>query len=139
MRAQVFAVITLAFGVLWSVGVNAQQVESDIHAAHGSPCGPQPKPDLTLSPKQTKDEITKQTQPSVPLGARVEGCVVFEIHIDGTGIVQCLAALRGHPLLLAPALNAVKDWEFKKTGKIRKGTLVVCYRNGWTVGSEVQK
>ena len=46
---------------------------------------------------------------------RVEGVVILEITVDGTGRVRDAQVLRSVPLLDQAAIDAVRQWEFAPT------------------------
>ncbi|MGO9232092.1 MAG: TonB family protein [Bryobacteraceae bacterium] len=63
-------------------------------------------------------ELISQSAPAYPplaKQARIEGTVVLSALIGKDGHVQDLKVVRGHPLLVQAALDAVKDWVYKPT------------------------
>lgn len=44
---------------------------------------------------------------------RLEGQVLVEILVDEKGKVSCARVVSGHPLLVASAIDAAKDWTFR--------------------------
>jgi TonB family protein len=63
-------------------------------------------------------ELISQSAPVYPplaRQARIEGTVVLSALIGKDGHVQDLKVVRGHPLLVQAALDAVKDWVYKPT------------------------
>jgi protein TonB len=58
--------------------------------------------------------LIKQVDPQPPADAvRVRGEVVLKAVIDKTGSVESLELISGHPMLVAAAIDAVKQWKFK--------------------------
>jgi periplasmic protein TonB len=53
--------------------------------------------------------------PDLAIHTRVEGRVEIECRIDTTGRVVDATVLRGHPLLVASALTAVREWLYQPT------------------------
>jgi TonB family protein len=53
--------------------------------------------------------------PAIAIAARVSAVVVLECTIDTTGQVTDARILRGHPLLDAAALTAVRQWRYTPT------------------------
>jgi TonB family protein len=50
-----------------------------------------------------------------PAAASVQGDVVLSAVIDGAGNVKELSVLKGHPMLIPAAINAVKQWKYRPT------------------------
>lgn len=66
----------------------------------------------------TKGLAIRQVQPPYPplaKTARAQGKVVVNILIDEEGNVIDAQAESGHPLLVAAAVNAARQWKFKPT------------------------
>ncbi|HLV86156.1 MAG TPA: TonB family protein [Candidatus Sulfotelmatobacter sp.] len=67
--------------------------------------------------------LVKRVQPQYPPLARtahVQGTVLLKARIDKDGNVESVELIRGHPLLVAAAIDAVKKWRYKpflKNGK----------------------
>jgi protein TonB len=53
--------------------------------------------------------------PALARQARIEGTVVIDAVIDVSGNVVEAKVVSGHPLLLAAALEAVRQWKFEPT------------------------
>ena len=62
---------------------------------------------LVYQPKPEYPEIAKMT--------RTEGAVEFEAVIGKDGTIEELKVLRGHPLLVKAALDAVRRWRYQPT------------------------
>jgi protein TonB len=62
---------------------------------------------LIYQPKPEYPEIAKMT--------RTEGAVEFEAVIGKDGTIEELKVLRGHPLLVKAALDAVRRWRYQPT------------------------
>ena len=63
----------------------------------------------------TKTRDVKPVYPADALDARVTGVVIIEATIDSLGNVSTAHVLRGQPLLVQAALDAVKEWQFTPT------------------------
>ena len=73
--------------------------------------------------------------------ARLEGQVLVDILVDEKGKVACARLINGHPMLMASAIDAAKDWTFRRTKQKGKevsfyGHLVFLFSTGPTLRSE---
>lgn len=71
---------------------------------------------IRVSQAVAESLITKKATPKYPVEARfdhIQGSVVFAVLLDYDGKVKTLRLVSGHPLLVAAALDAVKQWEYK--------------------------
>jgi hypothetical protein len=81
----------------------------------------------------TSDEMKKRALQKVDVGplaknADIKAVVIASVLVDNAGGVQCLKVLNPqHPLVVAPTLEALKQWKFKPMRK--KGRLVAYV--GW--------
>jgi len=57
----------------------------------------------------------KPEYPALARMARIEGDVEFEAVISKAGTIEELQALKGHPLLVKAALDAVRQWRYQPT------------------------
>jgi protein TonB len=93
----------------------------------GNP-SPQPPPPQRLKPNPSQPirmggiviaaKIVYQPKPEYPELARmtrVEGAVEFEAVIGKDGTIEELKVLKGHPLLVKAALEAVRQWRYQPT------------------------
>ena len=55
----------------------------------------------------------KPAYPPIAAQAQVQGTVVLQAVIAKDGTVQDLRVVSGHPLLVAAAMDAVKQWRYK--------------------------
>jgi TonB family protein len=74
----------------------------------------------------------KKVAPSYPneRGVKASGRVIVKVEVDKRGDVVSARAICGHPLLLAGAVSAAKDWKFipkKIKGKLVKTTGVIIF------------
>ena len=53
------------------------------------------------------------SMPAMARQARIEGQVLVDILVDRNGQVTCARLISGHPLLVASAIDAAKDWKFR--------------------------
>jgi TonB family protein len=51
--------------------------------------------------------------PPLARQARIHGTVSVSILVDPQGKVMCVKAVKGHPLLVVPAMDAAKQWTFR--------------------------
>ena len=90
--------------------------------------GPQPPPPQRFKPAQptrirvggivSAARLIYQPKPEYPQLAKItrtEGPVEFEAIIGKDGTIQELRVLRGHPLLVKAALEAVRQWRYQPT------------------------
>jgi TonB family protein len=63
--------------------------------------------------------------PALAREARIDGFVLVDILVDGTGKVACVQLVQGHPLLVGSAIVAAKEWTFR--GRKQKGREVSFY------------
>ena len=62
--------------------------------------------------------LIRQVRPRYPapaLQARIQGTVILEAIISTRGSVKNLRVIKGHPLLIERALEAVRQWRYKPT------------------------
>jgi hypothetical protein len=52
-------------------------------------------------------------RPALGKDVRIKGIVVFVVRIDDHGDVACIRLVSGHPLLVAAAIDSVKQWKFQ--------------------------
>ena len=81
------------------------------------------------------------SMPAMARQARIEGQVLVDILVDTNGQVACARLISGHPLLVASAINAAKDWKFrpmKQHGKVVSfyGHLIFHFSTGGTAKDE---
>jgi protein TonB len=57
----------------------------------------------------------KPEYPELARMARTEGAVELEAVIAKDGTIEMLKVLRGHPLLIKAALEAVRQWRYQPT------------------------
>ena len=63
-------------------------------------------------------DLIRQVRPRYPALAkqvRIQGTVILEAVISKRGFVENLRVVKGHPLLIQRALDAVKQWRYKPT------------------------
>lgn len=69
-------------------------------------------------PFPAPDGLVKAVRPVYPQEAKdknIQGVVVLEVDIAPNGTVSDTAVITGSPLLIAPALDAVRQWVYKPT------------------------
>ena len=74
----------------------------------------------TNLPRVDSEEATKHflkgnppSYPQLAADTRISGAVLLEISIDPSGKTHVLRTIYGHPLPEAPAVSAVKGWQFR--------------------------
>ncbi len=78
-----------------------------------------PKPKVQrvrVSQGVTQGLLVKKVQPEYPplaKEARIQGSVVLKALISKNGRIENLQVVRGHPMLTAAAIQAVKQWQYK--------------------------
>jgi TonB family protein len=65
-----------------------------------------------LAPKELKEQCLNKVAPA-PSYIRGKGRVVVNILINSEGKVECVKAIKGHPILRHAAEEAAKQWSFK--------------------------
>jgi len=107
----------------------ARENSNELFAANGSPATPsasggsQPQAESPGSPRPIKVEsgimagqVIKRADPvypSVAKASRVQGTVVLSAIIGKDGTVEKLTPVSGPPMLIASALDAVRQWQYK--------------------------
>jgi TonB family protein len=69
-----------------------------------------------VSPDEAAKHVVQSPKPAYPplaQQARIEGSVILEVSIDETGAVRNIKLVRGHPMLAAPAIEAMKKWTYQ--------------------------
>lgn len=57
--------------------------------------------------------MIKPVYPPLARSARIEGSVVLEALINKAGTIQNLHLIKGHPMLVPAALDAVRQWQYR--------------------------
>lgn len=68
--------------------------------------------------KVLESKLLRQVTPEYPelaKRARVQGSVILQITVDEEGNVTSLEVVRGHPMLIDAAVEAVKQWKYQPT------------------------
>ena len=79
------------------------------------PPPPRPAP-MPVSQGVTEGLRIRQVAPIYPrlaMAAHVEGDVLLSAVISRQGVIENLQVLRGHPLLVAAAMDAVRQWRYR--------------------------
>ena len=87
-----------------------------------------PPRDVHLSAGQMKARLRHKVPiqpPAFGKNVRVKGVVALVVGIDPHGGVLCIRLVSGHPLLVAPALESVKQWKLKAGVQPTCGKLVL--------------
>ena len=87
-----------------------------------------PPSDVRLSARQMKARLrhTVAVQPpALGKDVRVKGNVVFVAGIDVHGGVVCIRLVSGHPLLVAAAIDSVRQWKFQAGAQPTCGKLAL--------------
>jgi periplasmic protein TonB len=91
---------------------NVTNIVKDVPVS--SPKLPQQK--LRVSSGVAQGQLIHEVQPSYPPQAKlakIGGTVVLQVTVSKDGKVQNVKALRGPPILIQPAVDAVKQWRYK--------------------------
>jgi periplasmic protein TonB len=106
-------------GVLGSTGVNGRgTVQSGLGPSIDvapPPPAPAPTRPLRIS-SMAEGSLLYRVQPNYPplaRAARVQGPVELRAIISKTGTIENLVVVRGHPMLAAAALDAVRQWRYR--------------------------
>jgi protein TonB len=74
----------------------------------------------TTLPRVDSEEATKHffksaptSYPQLAADARITGAVLLEISVEPSGKTHFLRVISGPPLLVTPAVTAVKGWQFR--------------------------
>jgi TonB family protein len=84
----------------------------------GTPFHGSPPTRVKLGGNATAASIISQVRPVYPplaQQARIQGDVVLHVIISKDGNVEQIEVISGHPLLIQSAVDAVKQWRYKKT------------------------
>ena len=71
---------------------------------------------LHVTAAEAGRHLIKQPRPSYPplaKQARIEGTVVLQVNISPAGKVSSVKVVKGHPILLHAAEDAVQQWEYR--------------------------
>ena len=84
------------------------------------PVPPRVKPPqrLRVGGNVQRANLIRQVRPRYPRPARqarIQGTVILEAIISEQGSVENLRVIKGHPLLIQSALEAVRRWRYKPT------------------------
>jgi protein TonB len=63
-------------------------------------------------------KLVRQPRPEYPAlakQARISGVVHLQVVIAADGTVKDIGVISGHPLLIPPSLEAVKQWQYQPT------------------------
>ena len=74
------------------------------------------KPVVELSEEDAESGLVRRVEPDYPSEARqqrIQGAVVLDVRIAADGAVEDVQVIRGQPLLVHAAMDAVKQWRFK--------------------------
>jgi hypothetical protein len=77
---------------------------------------------VILSAQEFYKRAIHRVMPRLPSSCRCEGAVIVKLLVDEKGEVSCVERVKGHPLLVIPALKAMGEWRFKPLQ--REGDLV---------------
>jgi TonB family protein len=90
-------------------------------AVNGGMIAP-PPPDgtrrITIGGNVQQAKLISQPRPEYPAlakQARIQGVVTLQALIAADGTMKTLSVISGHPLLVPPALEAVRQWVYEKT------------------------
>jgi TonB family protein len=73
---------------------------------------------ITIGGNVQQAKLVRQPKPEYPAlakQARISGVVHLQVVIAADGTVKDIALLSGHPLLVPPSMEAVKQWQYQPT------------------------
>lgn len=100
-------------GVVSSSSVPLPKLAASAPQFASAPAAPQR---IRVSQGVTQGLLIRQVKPQYPSMARemrIQGDVVLDAIIDGDGVVRDLKAVSGPAILVAPAIQAVRQWRYK--------------------------
>ncbi len=104
-------------GVDGGTGIGKPGVRDSIGLSTAVAPPPPPAPSRPLKVSHwAEGNIIFRVQPTYPTlarAARVQGTVELRAIISKTGTIENLLVVRGHPMLSAAALDAVKQWRYR--------------------------
>jgi len=112
-----FPLVELGIGVPYSAGtLDTHRV---IDSIGGTPLMPKP-PVLVAHPARVsaimEGYLIRQVEPVYPplaRAARIQGTVELEALISRQGTIEKLQVLKGHPMLVKAAVDAVSEWRYR--------------------------
>ncbi|HYB59890.1 MAG TPA: TonB family protein [Methylomirabilota bacterium] len=90
--------------------------ESDTGGASETNVKPTAPQKVNISAGVAEGMLLQKTQPIYPpiaKAARIQGTVVLDVTISKTGDVESLRLVSGHPILVQPAMDAVRTWRYR--------------------------
>lgn len=122
-RAEVSSITTVHFDFCKDLSCHREGPAGKIRIARASDADVLPSNAKVsvgeLSGRKIKDVLPQY--PQMAKIAHVQGEVVLDVVIDTTGHIVQMKPVSGHPLLIASAMDAVKQWEyepFRLNGKV---------------------
>jgi len=73
-------------------------------------------PATSVPPDEAAKRVAKAPKPAYPPlaeQARIQGNVILEVWIDETGKTTNISLVRGHPMLVSAAIEAVRKWTYQ--------------------------
>lgn len=86
----------------------------------------------TSAMAQDGRKVKKEVQPSYPelaKQAHVSGIVRLQVVIAPSGHVKSASVVGGHPLLIASAMDAVKEWQYEASTEETTQVVVFKFNN----------
>ena len=71
---------------------------------------------VRIPPDEAAKHLSTSTRPKYPPlaeQARIQGNVILEIEIDPSGATSSMRLVSGHPMLVAAAMEAVRQWKYQ--------------------------
>ena len=69
---------------------------------------------VRISSSAAERALLKKVEPKYPATeARISGAVVLHIILSKAGDVQSIELVSGHPMLVPPIMDAVRQWKYK--------------------------
>lgn len=103
------------------ITLEIRPMEASPQAAPPAPALPPPPPGvmrIRVGGNVQQAKLRYQVRPVYPdlaKQARVQGVVRLSVLIDTQGNMKHISVVNGHPLLVPPAMEAVKQWQYQET------------------------
>ena len=71
---------------------------------------------IRVSPEEATKHLVRGPSPRYPEDAelgRIQGNVILEVRVDEAGAARVQSLVRGHPMLVPAAINAVNQWKYQ--------------------------
>ncbi len=97
-------------------GGNNPLIDRMLEGVRPEPARPEPRERVPVISTIAEGMLIRRVQPIYPrlaIEAHIQGQVVLRAVIGRDGMIHGLDALRGHPLLIPAAVDAVRQWQYR--------------------------